>query len=476
MINRILDRWRKISVEAKASVALIFATFLTRGIGFITTPIYSRLMSTSEYGEMTNYNAWVSVLEPIAILGLTSAGVFNVGLNEYRDSRKQYMSAMLGLCNVMTVLLFGIIELLKLFGAPFSIVSDSLMPLMIIHFLFSPAQVFWVTRQRYEYRYKPAIIITVLSVIFSQAAALYAVIFLDGNKAVNRLWGNETGAFAIYFILYIYLICSGKSYIKWSYWKNIFMFAVPLIPHYLAQHVMSSSDRIMLVNIQDESMAGIYGLVAYIGVIASIVWNSINASLMPYTYEKMNGKDYRNLDRTVRSVLLPYAIICIFVSLIAPEILWVLAPSEYYSGIVIVPCFAVISFVQALYNVFANIEFYFKKSAYISAATVIATVCNLALNYLLIPRYGFVGASYATLISTIFLVFMHYLGMKKIMKEEKLYSVGKIVAISVVCVFGSMSCNLLYKNNVVRYLVICIILGMAFCLRKRIVMVLKNLK
>lgn len=468
MINRILDRWKKISVEAKASVALIFATFLTRSINFITTPIFSRLMTTSEYGEMTNYHAWISVLEPIAILGLTSAGVFNVGLNEYRDSRKQYMSAMLGLCNVMTILTFGIIGLLKLLGVPISMVSDSLMPLMVIHFLFSPAQAFWITRQRYEYKYKLAITITILSVIFSQSAALYAVIFLEGNKAVNRLWGNEIGAFSIYFFIYIYLICSGKSYVKLSYWKNIFMFAVPLIPHYLAQHVMSNSDRIMLVNIKDESTAGIYGLVANIGVIASIVWSSINSSLMPYTYEKMNGKDYKSIDRTIRSVLFPYAVICIFVSLAAPEILWILAPPEYYSGLTIVPCFAMISFVQALYNVFANIEFYYKKSVFISAATIIAAVCNLGLNLILIPRYGFVGASYATLLSTVILVLFHYLGMKRAMAGEKLYSIGKIAVISAICFIGSLLCNLLYKNTVIRYLMILAIVVTAVCLRKKI--------
>ena len=474
MIRRLLDRWKKISVEAKSSAALIFATFLTRGIGFITTPVYSRLMTTREYGEMTNYHAWLSVLEPIAILGLTSAGVFNVGLNEYRDSRKQYLSAMLGLCNLMTALTFGIIGLLRVLGIPLNMVSDSLLLLMIIHFLFSPAQVFWVARQRYEYKYRSAVIVTVLSVCFSQAAALYGVISLGGNKAVNRLWGNEAGTFPIYIFLYIYIIYTGKSYVKWKYWKNIFIFAVPLIPHYLAQHVMAGSDRIMLVNIKDESAAGIYALVSNIGVIASIVWNSINASLMPYTYEKMNKKDFKSIDKTIRSVLLPYATVCVFVSLTAPEILWILAPPEYYSGIVIVPCFAMISFVQALYNVFANIEFYYKKSAFISAATIIAAISNIILNWIFIARYGFVGASYATLLSTTLLVLLHYIGMKRAMKGEKLYSIGSIMTITAVCFAASLLCNVLYANTIVRYLLICIIVVMVFGLRKKIFGFLSN--
>ena len=240
MINKVTHKWRGISVEAKASMAFVIATFFTRGIGFITTPIFSRLMSTSEYGEMANYNSWISILEPIVILGLTSAGVFSVGLNEYRDSRKQYMSSMLGLCNAVTIIIFGFIYALNLLGMSFNIVSDPLMLLMIIHFLFSPAQIFWITKQRYEYKYKSAVVITILSIVLSQSFALYAVIQLNGNKAVNRLWGAEIGSFIVYIFIYIYLIYTGKTYIKLSYWKNIFMFAIPLIPHYIAQHIMAN--------------------------------------------------------------------------------------------------------------------------------------------------------------------------------------------------------------------------------------------
>lgn len=449
-------------------MAFVIATFFTRGIGFITTPIFSRLMSTSEYGEMANYNSWISILEPIVILGLTSAGVFSVGLNEYRDSRKQYMSSMLGLCNAVTIIIFGFIYALNLLGMSFNIVSDPLMLLMIIHFLFSPAQIFWITKQRYEYKYKSAVVITILSIVLSQSFALYAVIQLNGNKAVNRLWGAEIGSFIVYIFIYIYLIYTGKTYIKLSYWKNIFMFAIPLIPHYIAQHIMANSDRIMLVNIKDESSAGIYSLVANLGTIAFIIWNSINASLIPYTYEKMNAYDYKSIDKTIRTVLFPYAILCIFVSLIAPEIVWILAPKEYYSGIVIVPCFTVIAFVQALYNVFANIEFYYKKSLYISISTIVATIINIGLNLLLIPQYDFAGASYATLISTILLVLFHYIGMRKCLGENKLYSVGKIMAIFAICAVGSFCCNLLYLNNVIRYFLIFIIIIAAFFSRKRI--------
>lgn len=466
MIKQMIDRWREISVEAKSSIAFVIATFLTRGISFITTPVFSRLMTTGEYGQVANYNSWISVLEPIAILGLTSAGVFSVGLNEYRDNRKQYMASMLGLCNVMTIITFGVIYGLRLSGVQIHIVSDSLMPLMVIHFLFSPAQIFLITKQRYEYKYKLAVFITVLSIALSQLFALYAVTWLDGDKAVNRLWGAELGAFIVYIWIYVYLIWSGRTYIKLSYWKSIFRFAMPLIPHYVAQHIMANSDRIMLVNIKGESAAGIYSLVANLGMIASIVWSSINVSLVSYTYEKMNAGDCKSIDKTVRIVLFPFAAVCIAVSLTAPEIVWILAPEEYHSGITIVPCFAMIAFVQALYNVFANIEFYYKKSVFIALSTVSATISNIGLNLLLIPPYGFVGASYATLISTIALVFFHYLGMQKCLGGKRIYSEGKIAMVFIICALGTFGCNLLYQNNVIRYLIIVIIMITVFFSRE----------
>ena len=88
---------------AKSSIVFALSSFILKGISFITTPIFTRIMDSSCYGIIATYNSWLSIIEVFAILGLTSAGVFNVGLNEYKEQRSRYISSVLSLCNIMTI-------------------------------------------------------------------------------------------------------------------------------------------------------------------------------------------------------------------------------------------------------------------------------------------------------------------------------------------------------------------------------------
>ena len=52
--------------------------------------IEARSTDIDEYGIVTMYNSWVSIIEIFAVLGLTSAGVFNVGLNDNKFNIPSY--------------------------------------------------------------------------------------------------------------------------------------------------------------------------------------------------------------------------------------------------------------------------------------------------------------------------------------------------------------------------------------------------
>ena len=109
MLKKLLAKWKAMPDSAKSSIAFILCSFILKGISFLTTPIFTRMMDTSQYGIIATYNSWVSILDVFALLGLTSAGVFNVGLNEYRDQRDSYISTVLTLCNIVTVLVFAVL-------------------------------------------------------------------------------------------------------------------------------------------------------------------------------------------------------------------------------------------------------------------------------------------------------------------------------------------------------------------------------
>jgi len=475
-IKSLFNKWHNMSQIAKASIAFVVSSFLLKGINFITTPIFTRLINSDEYGAIAEYNSWQSILEVFALLGLTSAGVFNVGLNDYKNSRKQYMSSMLTICNLSTFIVFFLIFILKsIFGEKF-LLSTNLLILMFFYFIFSPAQIFWVTRERYEYRYKLAVFITIASTILSQGISVVAVIIADTeNLSVVKLWSSNIAAFIFSIPIYFYVYIKGKTFFNKEQWKHVLIFAVPLLPHYLAQHVMGGADRIMLADMTTKTDAAIYSVVLNISVIATIAWNSINASIVPYTFENLNERNYKKINGAVLPIIVCYAVFCCIVALIAPEIIAILAPTEYYEGKYAVPPIVATSFLSALYNIYANIEFYHKKSTGIVLATIIAAILNITLNYMLIPIFGFTGAAYTTLVSNLVLVLIHYIGYRKC-NSDKVYNDKLILFITLVCVVFCEFANVLYLNNIFRYLFILLIFVLVFIYRNKIITAIKSIK
>lgn len=469
-MKKLLNKWHALPEATKSSIAFMLSSFFLTGLSVLTTPIFTRVIDKAQYGIVATYNSWLSIIDVFALLGLTSAGVFNVGLNEYKNSRDRYISSILGMCNIVTVVVFGVLFGLKSFFGDDFILPYNLLLLMFIHFVFSPANIFWITRQKYEYKYKLSTLITVFSSIVGQAFSLIVVVLSSSSELGSvRLWSSEIAMLLFYIPIYFYVIFKGKKFFDLKIWKKTLVFALPLIPHYLAQHIMASADTIMLKELVNEEAAGVYSVVYTIGKIATIVWSAINISLIAITFEALNTKEYKRLSRLTASLILGYGAVCLIVTLIAPEVLMILAPASYSAGVYVVPPIACVSFLSALYNVYANVEFYHKKPFYIAVSTIVATIVNLVLNYILIPRFSYIGAAYTTFISYVVLIIMHFIGYKKCARGEKIYNSYLIFLISAVIVGACLACNLLYINIIVRYAIIAVLGILAIIKRKSII-------
>lgn len=470
-LKTIFCKWNSLSDAAKSSVAFIVSTFIVKGMAFIVTPIFTRIISTDQYGVISSYNSWLAIIEVFAVLGLTSAGVFNVGLNEHKEDRSQFISSIVVLCNIVTIFVFAILFFVKDYFSNLFLLSNSLVLAMFIYFMFSPSQVFWITRQRYEYRYKLPFIVTVFSALVSQLISVICIICISTeNQAELKIWSTLLATLLFQIPIYIILLIKGKCGFNVNIWKSTLTVAVPLLPHYLAQHIMSNSDRIMLQNMTSNTYVAIYSVVATISMVSTIVWSAINASLVPFTYEKMDANREQAVNKVVNPLLVFYALICFSVTLAGPELLKILAPSNYYEGVVAIPPIAITAFVTALYNLYANIEFYHKKSWWIAFSTVVAALLNVGLNYLLIPKFGYVGAAYTTLVSQSLLVLFHYFGYRR-SHAVKIYNDKVTIGILLIVILLCESCNLLYLNNIVRYalisiIVIVLVLKKSFILEK----------
>jgi O-antigen/teichoic acid export membrane protein len=223
---------------------------------------------------------------------------------------------------------------------------------------------------------------------------------------------------------------------------------------------------------------GIYGTIYSISALSLIVWSSINNAFVPYLYEKLehnSEKDTRDINKITYIMILMYAAVCIGLTAVAPEIIRILATEEYYGAVYMIPPIAAGIFLTCVYNIFANVILYHKKSVGVMCATVVATVVNIILNAIFIPMYGYIAASYTTLIAYVILAISQGTVMIRV-HGKRLYDIKMIALISTVVVMVCVAFNVLYSYILIRYIIIFVLVISVFAFRKKITRILKDLK
>lgn len=52
---------------SKAALYYLICQLLIKGVTFITTPIFARLLTKSEFGDVNNFFAWQAILLPLIL-------------------------------------------------------------------------------------------------------------------------------------------------------------------------------------------------------------------------------------------------------------------------------------------------------------------------------------------------------------------------------------------------------------------------
>lgn len=474
-----ISKLKDMPLGLKATIVFAISNFATSGINYITTPIFTALLSTAEYGTVAVYNSWFDIIKVFASMTLIYPGVLNVGLYEHSENRWKYLSSMLGITTFCTLVLgFVYAVFYNQANAIFNL-PPSLVILMLVTSVFTPATIFWTFKQRYEYAYKMAFYVSVGSAVFAQIASIVAVALAKnagyGNLAEVRLWSAGILNALVAAVLFGYICIKGKSFLNLSLWKPTFLVAIPLIPHYLGSVVLSSTDKIMIDRMVSEEKAGIYSLAAVLSAIGVLMWRALSVTFSPFVNAKLGERDFAHIRSAVKPLLTMVGLVCVIASLAAPEIINILATDEYLEGIYVVPPIAAGIFIHAQYDVFSAVSFFHKKSVRIMTATITAAVVNIVLNYIFIKNFGFIAAGYTTLISNVILSGMHYYNTRKI-EKEKIYdfkfSILSILLVIVCC----LSANLIYDFNILRYILILGVLIIMAANSKKLVKAIVDMK
>ena len=146
----------------------------------ITTPIFTRVMTDVEYGRISVFNSWLSIVQIIVSLNL-AAGVYTRGLVKNEEDQKAFTSSMLGLSSTCIFVWFSIYALFHQFFNNLFELSSALMIAMFLEIWATAAYQFWSNRERVNYRYRKLVALTLTYVIARPAFGIFMILRVDQN-------------------------------------------------------------------------------------------------------------------------------------------------------------------------------------------------------------------------------------------------------------------------------------------------------
>lgn len=478
-IDHLFLKYQNLSAPVKAAFWFTVCSILQKGIALLSTPIFTRLLTTSQYGVYTIYQSWYSIVTIFATLSL-AGGVYNNGLTKYPEDKLRFTSSLQGLSTTVTTILFLIYIFNITFWNTVFGLSTIFIVAMFIECLFVPAFSFWSTGQRYNYEYKKLIVITLIMALGSPIIGIITV--LETNyKAEARVLSYVLVQVAIGLIFYIWNFIKGKIFYHKSYWKFALAINLPLIPHYLSMTVLNQADRIMIDKMVGSGEAAIYAVAYTVSSMMTIITTAINNSFIPYTYKCLKSGEYNNIRKNANVLLMLVGFACIVAMAFGPELIKIVATEEYYDAIWIIPPVAASVYFMFLYPLFANVEFYYEKTIYIMIASGIGAILNIVLNYFFIPYFGYYAAGYTTLFCYILFAFAHYYFQKRVLNENikngySIYDVRFVIILSVGILITMIFMTVIYRYRFLRYGVIAIGCSICFIMKDKILKILQEIK
>ncbi len=471
------DDNEKGSKVVKSSIWYTVANVSIRAVAIITTPIYTGMLTTADYGKANTYNSWIDVFNVFACLCV----VYSIGRAklDFRDRFDEYMSSLQSLSSS-----FGFILLILAF-----IFRESLsgwihyeVPLAVGLFAYlcvSPSVEYMMQKCRYEYRYKENILISVITCIGQVALSIILMLLFNDRRYIGKILGVLLPTAIMGIIFYIRFIVKGKVFYNREYWTYALKIGLPMIPHALALILLGQMDRIMIKGICGDGDAGLYIFGYSFATLLMIFTNAIGQAYLPWFNETLfDGKRERIRQIQKKLVLLGCFLSLAFIA-VAPEALMILSVSNnsYWIAKYVVPPIVLGTLAQYFYTNYVNVEIFCKKTSIIAVGSCIAALINYLLNYAFIPGFGYIAAAYTTLASYLVLMVMHFVMVRFVLKENVYDDRYMFAAMLIMTVLG-IAYLFMYKEGIVaiitRYAVTAAIAAVFAIAKRRDIITLIN--
>lgn len=396
------------------------ARFFVSAISFIALPIYTRLLTPSEYGILAVFNSAVGIFA--IIYGLQMYG----SVGRYYLEKKDDFSDFLGtniFALITLIIIQGIIfwifraSIMNFFALPISL-FPLLVAISIASFGFAIyGNLLVVKRKSSEY-----ISISIMKAVLIVLISVVIMYHLKSERYLGRIYAQILVTFTVFGYCIYKLLAQTSRNFKIRHLKYSINYNIPAIPGALSGFILTFFDRIIINQLTTSEKTGLYSLAYNIAMVLGVIYGGLFAAWFPTFVEDMRDQQYRKIQLLTSRFADIIMFVALLIALFSNEIMHIMSPAKYHSGLHLIPIIVmgyVFLFVANVYSYFAS---YRKEKIFVMSINLLIVVAiNILLNYILIPKFGYSIAAITTALSYFLLMFLNFFTVRYLLRESVLH-------------------------------------------------------
>lgn len=394
------------------------ATVLPRMLSFLLVRLYTGILPTAEYGEVSIVLSWMVFFNVILSYGMETA--FFRFYNSETDKQNVVATSTITLFWSSIIFLFGALifrnDLANFANIDVQYITYSIWILVLDALVIVP-----FSKLRANQRPMMYAAIKIGNVIVNLALNVFFLLFLPqiADENPNSFLGNlyiENYEIAYIFVsnlvasLITFAVLSPNYlYLNRKFdkllWKKMMHYGLPILVAGLAFAINEHFDKILLGHLLPENIAksevGAYSACYKLGLFMVLFATAFRLGIEPFFFSHSGNENATQTYAVITKYFVIMGSLILLGVIVFADVLKVLLLDDksYWEAMKVVPLIILANFCLGIYN---NLSVWYKLTdktkigAYIS---IVGALLTLLLNYILIPKYSYYGSAIATIVA-----------------------------------------------------------------------------
>ena len=391
-----------------------FSSILARVLNFLFVPIYTRMLTQVQYGVVTEFMAYIAILQVVLVLGLET-GCFRFANKEGEDPRRVYGGALIAVFGLNLAFL----ALMVAFSAPISAALGyegyRCLIIYVASILFCDSiTAILFAKLRQEHKAVKFAILKTVKILTETLGNLFLFFIYPKHPFLGGLVSPTPDftypIFAIFFSCVLCLVLFIPDMVKlrpsWDgpVVRRMLLYSLPLMVAALPGVANDFLDRVLFRYFDTSSEAwraslGVYQAAVKLAVIMNLFIQMFRYAAEPFFFQRARDKGSKELYAIVMEYFTAFCGL-VFLGVIGYiDIISLLLGKDFRVGVGVVP---VMLLSYMLLGMLFNVSMWYKLSGKTNMAiwiTLAGLAVTAVVNVVFMPRYSYWASAFGHLAS-----------------------------------------------------------------------------